>query len=74
MQSDPKCTIDAANFCFHYITEQNVCYICVCDAPYPKKLAFAYLEEIQREFQANYGERVDQATRPYEFIKFGTFF
>ena len=55
------------------MTEMNVCYICICDKSYPKKLAFSFLEEIQREFHSNYGDEVDKATRPYAFIKFDLF-
>ena len=41
---------------------------------YPKKLAYQYLDELQREFDTLFGgQQVEQAARPYTFIKFDTF-
>lgn len=40
---------------------------------YPKRLAFNYLEELQKEFNLLYASEVDSATRPYAFIKFDSF-
>jgi vesicle transport protein SEC22 len=45
----------------------------ICDKSYPKKLAFVYLEEIQKEFHANYGNEMGTVARPYAFVKFDTF-
>jgi hypothetical protein len=44
----------------------------LCDKSYPKKLAFAFLEELQKEFQEKYGPEVGTVSRPYAFVKFGT--
>ena len=33
-----------------YTIEAGVCYLALCDAKFSKKLAFGYLEELQREF------------------------
>ena len=57
----------------HYVIHENVCYLCVCDRTYPKKLAYAYLEELQNEFSERHGEEVGTVGRPYAFIKFDTF-
>jgi len=38
-----------------------------------KKLAFKYLEELQKEFDFEYGTEVKTAKRPYAFIKFDSF-
>jgi len=35
-------------------------------------LAAAYLDEIKKEFDIQYGPEVRGAERPYAFIKFGT--
>lgn len=37
---------------------------------YSKRLAFNYLEDLAQEFHANYGRKVNSATRPYAFIDF----
>lgn len=55
-----------------YIIEGSVCYLCICDQSYPRKLAFSYLEELAKEFNMSYGNEVDKAgLRPYAFVKFG---
>lgn len=55
-----------------YIIEGSVCYLCICDQSYPRKLAFSYLEELAKEFNMSYGNEVDKpGLRPYAFVKFG---
>ena len=51
--------------------EYGVCYLTLCDRSYPKKLAYQYLEELQKEFQEKYGPEVGSVSRPYAFVKFG---
>lgn len=43
----------------------------LCEAVFPKKLAFAYLEDLQAEFHEQYGKKVPTVSRPYSFIEFG---
>lgn len=43
----------------------------LCEASFPKKLAFAYLEDLQAEFHEQHGKRVPTVSRPYSFIEFG---
>lgn len=45
--------------------------MCICDSSYPRKLAFSYLDELSKEFQRSYGDKIDSATRPYAFMGFG---
>ncbi|SAM01056.1 hypothetical protein [Absidia glauca] len=72
--SEPRCSIDSGNYVFHYIIEGSVCYLCICDKSYPRKLAFSYLEELGKEFNMSYGNDVDKpGLRPYAFVKFDTF-
>lgn len=63
--------MESGPFTFHYIIDNDVCYLTLVDKSYPKKLAFQYLEELQREFYSLYGHDIEKATRPYAFIKFG---
>lgn len=70
-QSDMRCSIESGDNTFHYLIEEGVCYLCLANRIYPKKLAFAFLEEIQKEFHENFGSQVAVASRPYAFIKFG---
>lgn len=56
---------------FSYIIAQGVCYLILCEASFPKKMAFAYLEDLHTEFFDQYGRKVPTVTRPYSFIEFG---
>ena len=71
--SPSKVSIENGSSFFHYINAGGVCYLCLTDRSYPKRLAFNYLEELQREFVSKYEMEVSSATRPYAFIKFDTF-
>lgn len=54
-----------------YVIAQGVCYLILCEASFPKKMAFAYLEDLHAEFFDQYGRKVPTVTRPYSFIEFG---
>ncbi|KAJ3273479.1 Ethylmalonic encephalopathy 1 [Terramyces sp. JEL0728] len=69
--SEQRCSIDSNQLVFHYLIEYGVCYLCLCERSYPKKLAFGYLEELQKEFQSLYGQEMQRVARPYAFVKFG---
>eukprot|EP00842_Homolaphlyctis_polyrhiza_P005246 jgi/Hompol1/5722/HPOL_002039-RA len=71
--TEQRCSIDSPPFVFHYIIEFGVCYLCLCDRSYPKKLAYSYLEELQKEFQSLYGNEIGTVARPYAFVKFDSF-
>ncbi|XP_070701749.1 vesicle-trafficking protein SEC22b-A [Pempheris klunzingeri] len=72
-QSPDRCTLEAGDMNFHYMIAQGVCYLSLCEASFPKKMAFAYLEELHSEFNDQYGRRVSAVTRPYSFIEFDTY-
>ncbi|KNC71305.1 hypothetical protein SARC_16158, partial [Sphaeroforma arctica JP610] len=55
-----------------YLIEMGVCYLVLCEKSYPKKLAFSYLEEVQKEFYQAYANEIGTAARPYAFISFDT--
>ena len=66
-----RASLESGAFTFHYIIDNDVCYLTLVEKSYPKKLAYQYLEELQREFFSLYGRDIQQAKRPYAFIKFG---
>ncbi|XP_034559477.1 vesicle-trafficking protein SEC22b-A [Notolabrus celidotus] len=72
-QSPDRCTLEAGEMNFHYVISQGVCYLCLCEASFPKSLAFAYLEDLNAEFYEQHGKRVPTITRPYSFIEFDTY-
>jgi len=68
-----RMSYESGEYFMHYVIESGVCYLTLCDRNYPKKLAYSYLEELQREFADKHGATVDSVARPYAFIKFDTF-
>ncbi|KAL1537068.1 SNAP receptor [Salvia divinorum] len=73
-QNEPsRMSIETGPYIFHYIIEERVCYLTMCDSAYPKKLAFQNLEDLKNEFERVYGNQIETAARPYAFIKFDTF-
>jgi vesicle transport protein SEC22 len=73
-KSPTKLTIDSDPNYFCYVMENDVCYLSLCEKSYPKKLAVKFLEELQKEFDIQYGADIPSTKRPYAFIKFGIFF
>ncbi|KAM6918431.1 vesicle-trafficking protein SEC22b-A [Xenentodon cancila] len=72
-QSPDRCTLEAGDVNFHYLIAMGVCYLSLCEASFPKKMAFAYLKDLSNEFNDQYGRRVPSVTRPYSFIEFDTY-
>ncbi|KAJ2724244.1 SNAP receptor [Coemansia sp. Benny D115] len=73
-QSETMCSIESGPYFLHYLLDQGVCYLCICDKSFPRKLAFSYLDELAKEFYMSYGSEIEKTTlRPYAFIKFDTF-
>lgn len=66
-----KMTIRVDHHSFHYLMENGIgCFITLCDSSYPRKLAFHYLQDLQKEFQKFDISLIDKITRPYSFVKF----
>lgn len=72
-QIPDRCTLQTGELNFHYLIAQGVCYLSLCEASFPKKMVFAYLEDLHNEFSDQYGRRVPGVTRPYSFIEFDTY-
>jgi len=68
-----KCSIESGAFLFHYIIEQDVCFLTLCDRGFNKKLAYSFLEDLSQEFYNQYGHKIATASRPYSFIEFDTY-
>lgn len=78
----PRCSVEGAgDFVFHYVMVDGVCYMALFDKSYPKNLAFAFLEDINRLFQeelkrefgtgsVDYRSHIETIEKPYYFIKF----
>ncbi|XP_019733299.1 vesicle-trafficking protein SEC22b-A [Hippocampus comes] len=72
-QSPDRCTLEAKDISFHYLIAEDVCYLSLCEPSFPKKIVFAYLEDLHREFSDQYGRKISTVTRPYSFIEFDTY-
>merc|ERR1711997_1384711 len=68
-----KCSIESGPYLFHYMIEQDACFLTLCDRSFNKKQAYAFLEDLSQEFYTQYGSRINTATRPYSFIEFDTY-
>ena len=77
-QSTARMSIESNPYIFHYVIENGICYMALTDKSYPKRLAFLFLEEISKEFEADlkldhgddWQRQVETVGRQYAFIKF----
>ena len=53
----------------------DLCFLCICDRSYPRKLAFTYLSDLSQEFTTIYQPQqyLSPTCRPYAFVEFDTF-
>ncbi|KAI9669819.1 MAG: SNAP receptor [Caeruleum heppii] len=73
--AEPQASIESGPFTIHYLIEDQLCFLCICDASYPRKLAFTYLADLAREFTTTYtpSQYLSPTLRPYGFVEFDTF-
>ncbi|KAI8399840.1 Longin domain profile [Nakaseomyces glabratus] len=73
-QSANEATLESKDSEIHYIRQQGVIYFVICEAGYPRNLAFSYLNDVAVEFQHSYSNELSKPTiRPYAFASFDTF-
>jgi len=51
----------------------KICFLTLAEKSYPRRFAFNYLGELQKEFIQLHGQQIDSVERPYKFITFDTF-
>jgi vesicle transport protein SEC22 len=58
-----------------YVIQDSICFLCICDKSYPRKLAFTYLSDLATEFTTTYSstQYLSPTLRPYAFVEFDTF-
>ncbi|KAH2937721.1 hypothetical protein KXW15_000929 [Aspergillus fumigatus] len=66
--SAPQASIESGQYNLHYLIKDDICFLCICDRSYPRKLAFTYLEDLATEFKYH-----SPTLRPYAFVEFDTF-
>lgn len=75
-RDDEYVTVESgSHFCFHYTYKagNDLVLLTLTEKAYPKRLAFDYLDELNKEFVTSYGGQIATASRPYQFIRFDTF-
>eukprot|EP00656_Telonema_subtile_P014268 TRINITY_DN1728_c0_g1_i1.p1 TRINITY_DN1728_c0_g1~~TRINITY_DN1728_c0_g1_i1.p1 ORF type:complete len:202 (-),score=54.26 TRINITY_DN1728_c0_g1_i1:165-770(-) len=65
--SPQEMRIDAGAHYFLYAVLDGCCYLTLCEARYPKKLAIAYLHDLAKEFNQLFGTQVETTNRPFAF-------
>ncbi|CAI4225954.1 unnamed protein product [Auanema sp. JU1783] len=71
LQNAPQMqSVESGPYMFHYTIKQTVCCLCLCDRNFPRKQAFAYLDDVAQEFLNQNATRIDQVVRPYHFLEF----
>jgi vesicle transport protein SEC22 len=73
--SEPQASIESGSYTYHYLVQDELVFICICDRSYPRKLAFTYLSDLQQEFTTTYSssQYLSTSCRPYAFVEFDTF-
>ncbi|KAE8148481.1 Longin-like domain-containing protein [Aspergillus avenaceus] len=73
--SAPQASIESGQYNLHYLIKDDICFLCICDRSYPRKLAFTYLADLSTEFTTTYSPAQYQSPnlRPYAFVEFDTF-
>ncbi|KAN0077490.1 protein transport protein sec22 [Elaphomyces granulatus] len=73
--SAPEASIESGQYNLHYTINDDICFLCICDRSYPRKLAFTYLADLTTEFTTTYppSQYHSPNLRPYAFIQFDTF-
>lgn len=46
---------------FHYVVEDKIIYLCMCDDMSKRRIPFAFLDDIKQRFRATYGDKVHTA-------------
>ncbi|KAK8212676.1 vesicle transporter SEC22 [Phyllosticta capitalensis] len=73
--SEPQASIEGSQYTIHYLIDDALVFLCICDRSYPRKLAFTYLADLKSEFTTTYPSQQYLAAtcRPYAFVEFDTF-
>ncbi|KAJ5533485.1 hypothetical protein N7494_010037 [Penicillium frequentans] len=50
----PQASIESGQYNLHYLIKDDICFLCICDRSYPRKLAFTYLADLASEFTTTY--------------------
>ncbi|KAL9654819.1 hypothetical protein ABK040_008612 [Willaertia magna] len=68
-----KLSIDSGPMVFHILISDGIVYMTLCEKSYSTQLAYAFLEELKKEFNNLYLSEAHKVERAFAFIKFETF-
>ncbi|KAI5302776.1 SNAP receptor, partial [Ascosphaera pollenicola] len=73
--SEKQASIESGEYTLHYLVQDDVVFLTICDKSYPRKLAFTYLADLAAEFTTTYSQSqyLSPNLRPYAFVEFDTF-
>lgn len=73
--STPQASIESAPHTIHYLIDTDIIFLTICDASYPRKLAFTYLSDLSREFLTTHPATQvhSPSLRPYAYMDFDSF-
>lgn len=58
---DTKMSYVYDQYVFHYIVENHIIYMCMCDDASKRRIPFSFLEDIKDKFKGIYGDRAQTA-------------
>ena len=58
---DGKMSYVYDNHVFHYIVDNRIIYLCMCDEPNKRRQPFLFLDDIKQRFETSYGEQAHTA-------------
>jgi vesicle-associated membrane protein 7 len=59
--SDQKMSYVYDQYIFHYIVENHILYLCMCDEQSKRRIPFAFLNDIKTKFISSYGDQAQTA-------------
>ncbi|CCE29150.1 probable synaptobrevin SEC22 [Claviceps purpurea 20.1] len=73
--SESQASIQSGPHTIHYLIDKDIIFLTICDASYPRKLAFTYLSDLSHEFQTTHTPQAIHSPllRPYAFMDFENF-
>jgi hypothetical protein len=50
-----------SSYLFHYVVEKGIIYLCITDKGFPRRQAFAFLEDVKQRFEKAYESQMHGA-------------
>lgn len=58
---DQKMSYVYDQYVFHYVVENHITYLCMCDDVNKRRVPFTFLDEVKAKFQGMYGDKAQTA-------------